>query len=79
AVRERFPKLLRLDGHDLPPPITFDVETPTTLPPCKVSACVWAWGLLRACACGLLRACAWGLLRACAWGLLRACAWGLLR
>ncbi|KAM8940564.1 nuclear RNA export factor 1 [Pelodytes ibericus] len=37
AVRERFPKLLRLDGHDLPPPITFDVETPTTLPPCKGS------------------------------------------
>ncbi|XP_075693414.1 nuclear RNA export factor 1 isoform X2 [Rhinoderma darwinii] len=37
AMRERFPKLLRLDGHDLPPPITFDVETPTTLPPCKGS------------------------------------------
>ncbi|KAM4721089.1 nuclear RNA export factor 1 [Rhinophrynus dorsalis] len=37
AVRERFPKLLRLDGHELPPPITFDVETPTTLPPCKGS------------------------------------------
>ncbi|XP_044125352.1 nuclear RNA export factor 1 isoform X2 [Bufo gargarizans] len=37
ALRERFPKLLRLDGHDLPPPITFDVETPTTLPPCKGS------------------------------------------
>lgn len=25
------------DGHDLPPPIGFDVETPTTIPPCKVS------------------------------------------
>ncbi|XP_054849045.1 nuclear RNA export factor 1 [Eublepharis macularius] len=37
AVRERFPKLLRLDGHELPPPISFDVETPTTLPPCKGS------------------------------------------
>ncbi|XP_040184915.1 nuclear RNA export factor 1 isoform X2 [Rana temporaria] len=37
AMRERFPKLLRLDGHELPPPITFDVETPTTLPPCKGS------------------------------------------
>ncbi|XP_071974556.1 nuclear RNA export factor 1 [Engystomops pustulosus] len=37
AMRERFPKLLQLDGHDLPPPITFDVETPTTLPPCKGS------------------------------------------
>ncbi|KAG9475416.1 nuclear RNA export factor 1-like [Eleutherodactylus coqui] len=37
AMRDRFPKLLRLDGHELPPPITFDVETPTTLPPCKGS------------------------------------------
>ncbi|XP_055486318.1 nuclear RNA export factor 1 isoform X1 [Leucoraja erinacea] len=37
AVREKFPKLLRLDGHDLPPPISFDVETPTTLPSCKGS------------------------------------------
>ncbi|XP_053133658.1 nuclear RNA export factor 1 [Hemicordylus capensis] len=37
AVRERFPKLLRLDGHELPPPISFDVETPTKLPPCKGS------------------------------------------
>ena len=25
------------DGHELPPPIAFDVEAPTTLPPCKVS------------------------------------------
>ncbi|NP_001084975.1 nuclear RNA export factor 1 S homeolog [Xenopus laevis] len=37
VVRQHFPKLLRLDGHELPPPITFDVETPTTLPPCKGS------------------------------------------
>ncbi|XP_063801074.1 nuclear RNA export factor 1 isoform X2 [Pseudophryne corroboree] len=37
VIRERFPKLLRLDGNELPPPITFDVETPTTLPPCKGS------------------------------------------
>lgn len=37
AVRERFPKLLRLDGHELPPPISFDVETPTVLPSCKDS------------------------------------------
>ncbi|XP_015272332.1 PREDICTED: nuclear RNA export factor 1 [Gekko japonicus] len=37
AVRERFPKLLRLDGHELPPPIAFDVEAPTTLPDCKGS------------------------------------------
>ncbi|XP_048883414.1 nuclear RNA export factor 1 isoform X1 [Brienomyrus brachyistius] len=37
AVRERFPRVLKLDGHDLPPPIGFDVEAPTTLPPCKGS------------------------------------------
>uniref|UniRef100_UPI00398E9EE2 nuclear RNA export factor 1-like isoform X3 n=1 Tax=Pristiophorus japonicus TaxID=55135 RepID=UPI00398E9EE2 len=37
TVREKFPKLLRLDGHELPPPISFDVETPTTLPSCKAS------------------------------------------
>ncbi|XP_014303433.1 nuclear RNA export factor 1 isoform X3 [Myotis lucifugus] len=37
AIRERFPKLLRLDGHELPPPIAFDVEAPTMLPPCKGS------------------------------------------
>nr|XP_033810741.1 nuclear RNA export factor 1 [Geotrypetes seraphini] len=37
AMRERFPMLLRLDGHILPPPIAFDVEAPTTLPPCKGS------------------------------------------
>uniref|UniRef100_A0AAY4BY77 Nuclear RNA export factor 1 n=1 Tax=Denticeps clupeoides TaxID=299321 RepID=A0AAY4BY77_9TELE len=28
TVRGRFPRLLRLDGHDLPAPIGFDVETP---------------------------------------------------
>ncbi|XP_057706544.1 nuclear RNA export factor 1 isoform X1 [Corythoichthys intestinalis] len=37
AVRERFPRLLKLDGNDLPPPIGFDLETPTTIPPCKGS------------------------------------------
>ncbi|XP_053304508.1 nuclear RNA export factor 1 [Spea bombifrons] len=37
AVRERFPKLIRLDGHELPPPIIFEVETPLTLPPGKGS------------------------------------------
>ncbi|XP_068444936.1 nuclear RNA export factor 1 isoform X2 [Clinocottus analis] len=37
AVRQRFPRLLKLDGHDLPPPIGFDVETPTIIPPCKGS------------------------------------------
>lgn len=26
------------DGQDLPPPIGFDVETPTAIPPCKVSS-----------------------------------------
>uniref|UniRef100_A0A665XE62 Nuclear RNA export factor 1 n=1 Tax=Echeneis naucrates TaxID=173247 RepID=A0A665XE62_ECHNA len=38
AVRQRFPRLLKLDGHDLPAPIGFDVETPTTIPPCKVTS-----------------------------------------
>uniref|UniRef100_A0ACB8G7T3 Nuclear RNA export factor 1 n=2 Tax=Sphaerodactylus townsendi TaxID=933632 RepID=A0ACB8G7T3_9SAUR len=38
TVRERFPKLLRLDGHELPPPISFDVEAPpTSLPASKGS------------------------------------------
>uniref|UniRef100_A0A672Q7X3 Nuclear RNA export factor 1-like n=1 Tax=Sinocyclocheilus grahami TaxID=75366 RepID=A0A672Q7X3_SINGR len=37
AVRERFPRLLRLDGHVLPPPICFDVETGTNIPACKGS------------------------------------------
>ncbi|XP_051960553.1 nuclear RNA export factor 1-like [Xyrauchen texanus] len=38
AIRERFPKLLKLDGHDLPPPIGFDLEVaPAVLPPCKPS------------------------------------------
>nr|KAG5687808.1 hypothetical protein BaRGS_005438 [Batillaria attramentaria] len=26
AIRKRFPKVIKLDGKDLPPPITFDVE-----------------------------------------------------
>ncbi|TKS72260.1 Nuclear RNA export factor 1 [Collichthys lucidus] len=37
AVRQRFPRLLKLDGNDLPAPIGFDVETPTTIPSCKGS------------------------------------------
>ncbi|KAI5622300.1 nuclear RNA export factor 1 [Silurus asotus] len=38
AIRERFPRLLKLDGHDLPPPIGFDLEVaPAVLPPCKPS------------------------------------------
>ncbi|KAI4877033.1 hypothetical protein NFI96_031991, partial [Prochilodus magdalenae] len=38
AIRERFPRLLKPDGHDLPPPIGFDLEVaPPVLPPCKPS------------------------------------------
>ncbi|XP_066501687.1 nuclear RNA export factor 1 [Hoplias malabaricus] len=38
AVRERFPRLLKLDGHALPPPIGFDLEVgPPVLPQCKPS------------------------------------------
>ncbi|XP_076877881.1 nuclear RNA export factor 1 isoform X2 [Brachyhypopomus gauderio] len=37
AIRERFPRLQRLDGHDLPATIGFDVETRTALPACKGS------------------------------------------
>ncbi|XP_078516663.1 nuclear RNA export factor 1-like [Lissotriton helveticus] len=37
AIQGHFSKLLRLDGHDLTPRISFDVETPTTLPPSKGS------------------------------------------
>uniref|UniRef100_A0A8C4R1V9 Nuclear RNA export factor 1 n=1 Tax=Eptatretus burgeri TaxID=7764 RepID=A0A8C4R1V9_EPTBU len=35
AVRQRFPRLIRLDGLELPPPITFDVPSPTMLPAVK--------------------------------------------
>uniref|UniRef100_A0A672FQV3 Nuclear RNA export factor 1 n=1 Tax=Salarias fasciatus TaxID=181472 RepID=A0A672FQV3_SALFA len=31
------PSYIRSDGNDLPPPIGFDVETPTTIPKCKES------------------------------------------
>uniref|UniRef100_A0A672FQU3 TAP-C domain-containing protein n=1 Tax=Salarias fasciatus TaxID=181472 RepID=A0A672FQU3_SALFA len=34
------PSYIRSDGNDLPPPIGFDVETPTTIPKCKVSPIV---------------------------------------
>ncbi|CAL8264242.1 unnamed protein product [Lota lota] len=37
AVQQRFPRLLKLDGQDLPPPIVFDVETATVIPTCKGS------------------------------------------
>ncbi|XP_013782221.1 nuclear RNA export factor 1-like [Limulus polyphemus] len=32
AVRERLPKTIRLDGKDLPPPITFDLDQTVELP-----------------------------------------------
>ncbi|XP_046327842.1 nuclear RNA export factor 1-like [Haliotis rufescens] len=37
AVRKRFPKVINLDGHVLPPPITFELETSTVLPRTKES------------------------------------------
>ncbi|KAM6953661.1 nuclear RNA export factor 1 isoform 2-T2 [Aplochiton taeniatus] len=37
AIRQRFPRLIKLDGQDLPPSIGFDVETPTAIPTCKGS------------------------------------------
>ncbi|XP_067313113.1 nuclear RNA export factor 1 isoform X2 [Pseudorasbora parva] len=40
AIQERFPRLHRLDGHVLPLPICFDVETHTNMPPCKGSCFV---------------------------------------
>ncbi|XP_054417828.1 nuclear RNA export factor 2-like [Pteronotus mesoamericanus] len=35
AIRKCFPKLLRLDGRDLPPPITADVDRPDLIKPYK--------------------------------------------
>ncbi|MBN3295485.1 NXF1 factor, partial [Amia calva] len=40
AIREKFPRLLRLDGHVLPRLITFEIDPPTTLPACKGSTSV---------------------------------------
>ncbi|CAH1792138.1 unnamed protein product [Owenia fusiformis] len=37
AIRKRFPKVIKLDGEPLAAPITFDLETPTRLPPRKES------------------------------------------
>ncbi|XP_014677623.1 PREDICTED: nuclear RNA export factor 1-like [Priapulus caudatus] len=37
AIRKRFPKVIKLDGLDLPPPIGFDVETHLELPKSKES------------------------------------------
>ncbi|PSN57824.1 Nuclear RNA export factor 1 [Blattella germanica] len=36
-VRKRFPKVLKLDGIDLPPPIVFDVNDDLDLPPSKAN------------------------------------------
>ncbi|XP_032474835.1 nuclear RNA export factor 2-like [Phocoena sinus] len=37
AIRECFPKLLHLDGQELPSPVTVDVDTPYIVKPCKRS------------------------------------------
>ncbi|XP_053373641.1 nuclear RNA export factor 1-like [Mercenaria mercenaria] len=37
AVRKVFPKVMKLDGKDLPPPITFDIEARTDLPKSKAN------------------------------------------
>ncbi|XP_069900763.1 nuclear RNA export factor 2-like [Globicephala melas] len=37
AIRECFPKLLRLDGQELLSPVTVDVDTPYIVKPCKGS------------------------------------------
>ncbi|XP_062855820.1 nuclear RNA export factor 1 isoform X2 [Trichomycterus rosablanca] len=37
AVQQRFPRLLKLDGHSLPAPIGFDLETRAMIPPSKGS------------------------------------------
>lgn len=37
AIRKVFPKVIKLDGNDLPPPITFDIEARTDLPKSKLN------------------------------------------
>ncbi|GAB5584771.1 nuclear RNA export factor 2 isoform X1 [Prionailurus iriomotensis] len=37
AIKDCFPKLLRLDGQELSPPVTFDIDTPYLIKPCKES------------------------------------------
>uniref|UniRef100_A0A2K6EZV5 Uncharacterized protein n=1 Tax=Propithecus coquereli TaxID=379532 RepID=A0A2K6EZV5_PROCO len=37
AIRDCFPKLLRLDGQELSPPIIVDIEVPELIKPCKES------------------------------------------
>ncbi|CAK1542999.1 unnamed protein product [Leptosia nina] len=36
-IRRKFPKLMRLDDEDLPPPISFDIPDESTLPPVQQS------------------------------------------
>ncbi len=38
VIRKRFPQVLKLDGNDLPPPITFEVESTSSLPD-SLSSC----------------------------------------
>ncbi|XP_066578171.1 nuclear RNA export factor 1-like [Amia ocellicauda] len=40
AIREKFPRLLRLDGHVLPRLVTFEIDPPTKLSACKGSTSV---------------------------------------
>ena len=37
SMRKKFPKIVKLDGHVLPPPIKFEVESTTSLPEVKGS------------------------------------------
>ncbi|XP_042830173.1 nuclear RNA export factor 2 isoform X3 [Panthera tigris] len=37
AIKDCFPKLLRLDGQELSPPVTVDTDTPYLIKPCKES------------------------------------------
>ncbi|XP_039080193.1 nuclear RNA export factor 2-like isoform X1 [Hyaena hyaena] len=37
AIKDCFPKLLRLDGQELSPPVTVDIDTPYLIKPCKES------------------------------------------
>ncbi|XP_058569597.1 nuclear RNA export factor 2-like isoform X2 [Neofelis nebulosa] len=37
AIKDCFPKLLHLDGQELSPPVTVDIDTPYVIKPCKES------------------------------------------
>jgi len=39
AIRSRFPKVNSLDGHELPPPIGFDLPSEESLPSSKAMHC----------------------------------------